>query len=171
MDAKRIHDMNKLDTLILDMIAFDAGEPNLIHHFLKVYQFAILIGKMEAISPDEMEVLEAAAVVHDIGIKICMQKYGDCSGKLQEQEGPAYAEELLKKNGFQQELVDRVSYLVAHHHTYSNIDGNDYQILVEADFLVNLYENSSGEEAIQNAYRNIFKTESGKKLCRELYIR
>ena len=163
--------MNKINNLLLEMVNFDAGNPKLIQHFIKVYEFAKLIGNMENISPDEMEVLEAAAIVHDIGIKVCMEKYGNCNGKLQEQEGPIYAEELLKRLEFKQEVIDRVSYLVGHHHTYSNINGIDYQILVEADFLVNLYESESNEEAIRNAYNKIFKTESGRKLCSEMFIK
>jgi HD superfamily phosphodiesterase len=161
--------MDKLSNLILEMINFNAGEPGLIQHFIKVHEFSKLIGSMEGISEDRMEVLEAAAIVHDIGIIVCMEKYGKCDGKLQEQEGPAYAEELLNKLGFKQEVTERVSYLVAHHHTYSNIDGIDYQILVEADFLVNLYENQSSEEAIQNTYNTIFKTESGRKVCSQMF--
>ena len=35
-------------------------------------------------------------------------------------------------------MIRRVEYLVGHHHTYKDIDGLDYQILVEADFLVNI---------------------------------
>ncbi len=58
---------------------------------------------------------------------------------------------------------------MGHHHTYTNIDGVDYQILVEADFLVNLYEGQESREAIVNAYRNIFQTEAGKRMCREVY--
>ena len=38
--------------------------------------------------------------------------------------------------------VERISWLVAHHHTYTNIDGPDHQILLEADFLVNAGESS-----------------------------
>lgn len=161
--------MDKLNDLILEMIQFDAGEPELIQHFLKVYEFARLIGNMESIPSDQMEVLETAAIVHDIGIKICMKKYGNCNGKLQEQEGPAYAEELLGRLGFKPEIIGRVSYLVAHHHTYSNIDGLDYQILVEADFLVNLYENQSSRDTMKNTCDKIFKTEAGRRICREMY--
>ncbi|ERI93686.1 HD domain protein [Clostridiales bacterium oral taxon 876 str. F0540] len=162
--------MTKICELTLEMINFDAGEPELIQHFTKVHEFALLIGSMENIPPDSMEVLEAAAIVHDIGIKVCMEKYGECNGKLQEQEGPAYAEELLNRLGFRKELIERVSYLVAHHHTYSNIDGIDYQILVEADFLVNLFENQESKENIQAIYNKIFKTESGRKLCRQMFM-
>ena len=49
------------------------------------------------------------------------------------------------------------------------IDGIDYQILVEADFLVNMHEDSLSKEAIELAYNNIFKTEAGRMLCREMF--
>ena len=114
-------------------------------------------------------ILETAALTHDIGIHLCEEKYGNCNGKLQEKEGPAIAEKLLSDLGFSGEVSERVQYLIAHHHTYNNIDGIDYQILVEADFLVNMCEDELSEEALQNAYRNIFRTETGKKICREMY--
>lgn len=49
------------------------------------------------------------------------------------------------------------------------IDGIDYQILVEADFLVNLYEDGLSMQAIEHAYKKIFRTDSGKNLCREIF--
>lgn len=162
--------MDKINALILEMLEFDAGEPELIQHFLKVYEFARLIGMMENVSEDDMAVLEAVSIVHDIGIKVCMEKYGKCDGKLQEQEGPAYAEEMLKKLNFKPELIKRVCYLVAHHHTYTNIDRIDYQILVEADFLVNLYENGNDKESIKSTYEKIFKTDAGRRLCSRMFL-
>ena len=59
--------------------------------------------------------------------------------------------------------------MIAHHHTYHNIDGLDYQILVGADFLVNLFEDNLSKEAALNAYQNIFKTETGKRICKEMF--
>ncbi len=56
-----------------------------------------------------------------------------------------------------------MQYLIGHHHTYNNIDGIDYQILVEADFLVNICDDNLAKDAALKAYNNIFKTESGKK--------
>ena len=53
---------------------------------------------------------------------------------------PPVARQMLTEIGYPQEVVDRVCYLVGHHHTYLDMDGMDYQILVEADFLVNLFE-------------------------------
>ena len=116
-----------------------------------------------------MFTIEAAALTHDIGIHFCEEKYGDCNGKLQEKEGPAIAEKLLRKLGFEQEVSERVQYLIAHHHTYDNIDEIDYQILVEADFLVNIMEDGLSKDAALKAYHNIFKTPCGKRMCREMF--
>ena len=79
------------------------------------------------------------------------------------------AEELLAKLGFAPDVCERVCYLIGHHHTYTNIDGMDYQILVEADFLVNFYEDGMSKEAIQTACGRIFKTASGIRLCRQMF--
>ena len=76
---------------------------------------------------------------------------------------------LLEKFGFDKDVSDRVQYLIGHHHTYDNIDGIDYQILVEADFLVNIMESDLSKEATLKAYHNIFKTTSGKTICKEMF--
>ena len=65
--------------------------------------------------------------------------------------------------------VERICYLVGHHHTYTDIQGLDYQILVEADFLVNFYESAMPLDAVQGAYDRIFCTQAGKELCRLAY--
>ena len=136
---------------------------------MKVHDFARTIGQLEGLDDDTLYILESAAVVHDIGIHVCEEKYGSCEGKLQEKEGPALAKELLERLGYEQEVINRICYLVGHHHTYTNIDGVDYQILVEADFLVNLYEDEVSSDAVRKAYQNIFKTESGRKICRNMF--
>ena len=150
-------------------MAYDQGDTKRIQHFVKVYEFARMIGIMENLDEKTQFILESAAIVHDIGIHISEQKYGSSSGKYQEIEGPAEAEKLLAELGYQTDVTERVCYLVGHHHTYHDIDGADYQILVEADFLVNLYEDEISEEGQKAACENIFRTESGKKRFRYLY--
>ena len=113
--------------------------------------------------------METAAVVHDIGILTAERKYDSSAGKYQELEGPAEAKDLLSGLGWPQEVIDRLCYLVGHHHAYANIDEPDDQILVEADFLVNLLENHLTEDAQKSAYDKIFRTKSGKNLFRLLY--
>lgn len=162
--------MKQIDSLLSEMIQYYSGDPKRIQHFLKVHSFARLIGSQEGLGERELFTLEAAAVVHDIGIRLCIEKYGNCSGKLQEKEGPAIAEAMLKKLDFDQNVIHRVCWLVGHHHTYSNIDSIDYQILVEADFLVNLYEDQLSGDACLAALNHIFRTESGIRLCRTIFL-
>lgn len=157
------------NALIMEMIAYYGGDAKRIQHFIKVHSFAQIIGQQEGLSEEVQETLEVSAVVHDIGIKVSEEKYGDCNGKHQEEEGPVIAIEMLQKLGYHQKLIDRVAYLVGHHHTYTNIDGLDYQILVEADFLVNIQEDELDSRAAMNAYENIFKTSSGKQICKDMF--
>ena len=161
--------MTRLDELLYEMTRYDDKDVKRIQHFLKVHEFARLIGFEENLDPYTQEVLEAAAIVHDIGIHKAEEKYGRNTGKYQEMEGPGEARTMLTALSWPQEVIDRVCYLVGHHHTYDNIDGMDYQILVEADFLVNLYEDQLPAEARKHAYTSIFRTKTGKRLCRELY--
>lgn len=151
------------------MILYYSGDPKRIQHFMKVYAFARIIAEEERLEESKRRVIEIAAVVHDIGIKNAEAKYGYNNGRLQEQEGPPEAKKLLEELGFDKVVIERVCYLVAHHHTYSSIDGLDYRILVEADFLVNLYEENADETAVKNAYGSIFKTKTGRRLCAEMY--
>ncbi len=158
-----------IETLFLAMMEHEARDAARIQHFTKVYEYASLIGKEENLAEDLQETLEAAAILHDIGIHPSEVKYGSADGKHQEQEGPALAVRLLSALGWEEERVKRVAYLVGHHHTYDGIDGMDYQILVEADFLVNLFEDHSSRETQREVYRRIFRTEGGKRLFRTMF--
>ena len=112
--------MTKEQELRLRMISYDGGDPARIQHFIKVYTFAVMIGEGDLLPEETMEILRAAALVHDIGIKVAEEKYGSSDGKLQEKEGPPVARQMLTEIGYPQEVVDRVCYLVGHHHTYSD---------------------------------------------------
>ena len=158
-----------INQLHLAMIELYKGDAKRIQHFCKVHSYAKLIAETENVYKNCQFIIEAAALTHDIGIHICEEKYGSCNGKLQEKEGPAIAEKLLGELGFDRNVSERVQYLIAHHHTYGNINEMDYQILVEADFLVNIMEEGSSKEAAIKAYQNIFKTSCGKKICREMF--
>ena len=162
--------MNDLEIRIMEkMIELYAGDVKRIQHFTKVYTYASYIGECEGLDENTLGILKIAALMHDIGIHECEKKYGNCQGKLQEKEGPAIAETLLSSIKVSKAIIDRVMYLIAHHHTYTDVNGIDWQILLEADFLVNGYEDELSTEAIRTGYNNIFKTETGKKICREMY--
>jgi HD superfamily phosphodiesterase len=151
------------------MISFNEGDPKRISHFIKVHSFARLICIGEKLDEVTLFILEAAAYTHDIGIRPAEEKYGRCDGRLQEQEGPIYAQQMLSELGFENYMIERICYLIGHHHTYTNVEGMDYQILIEADFLVNLYEDEESRNTCRKVYGNIFRTESGKRLFREMF--
>ena len=158
-----------LNKLHYEMIKLYNGDAKRIQHFCKVHSYAKLIAEMENVDEHTLFIIEVAALTHDIGIHLCEEKYGNFNGKLQEKEGPALAEKLLAKLGFMKDVAERVMYLIAHHHTYDDINGIDYQILVEADFLVNMYEDGLSKDVVEHAYNKIFKTDSGMKICAEMF--
>ncbi|MDY4727836.1 MAG: phosphohydrolase, partial [Megasphaera elsdenii] len=82
---------------------------------------------------------------------------------------PAPARAILEELGADEKLIDRVCFLIAHHHTYDGIDGLDYQILLEADFLVNAYEDQLKPEAIIHFRDKVFRTPSGLQLLKDTY--
>jgi uncharacterized protein len=158
-----------INTLLNSMILYNEADPLRIQHSVKVHSFAKLIAENEKLPPETVQLIEIAAILHDVGIRAAEKKYGHQNGKLQEQEGPAVAENLMRKAGVDnEELIGRVKYLIGHHHTYTN-DTDDYQILVEADFLVNLFEDNEPVSAVKNVRDRIFKTASGIKLIETMY--
>lgn len=161
---------NILDTLAMEMIAYDKGDPKRIHHFLKVHDFARLIGLAEGLDDHTLFVLEAATYVHDIGIHEGEHRFGRNDGKIQEELGPDEARPMLERLGFDAKDVDRICWLVGHHHSYGSIDGPDAQILAEADMLVNQYEDGAPRKQNEALYHRLYKTETGKKLFEELYF-
>ncbi len=169
-----------LSRLFMKMIEFDRSDPKRIQHFTKVASYARLIGQGEGLDEETAFTLEAAALVHDIGIHVAEDKYGRQNGKLQEAEGPAPARRLLEECGFPGDVTDRVCYLVGHHHTYKDIDGIDYQILVEADFLVNIFEDGdTGADAADPGMKetalkvreNIFRTRTGTFILDNMFLK
>ena len=161
--------MKTISQLMEQMIVFSNGNLHDITHFITVWTYAKTIGELEGLDADTQYLLEATAIVHDIACPFCREKYGRADGKLQEKEGPSIVRTFLADSGMTEAQKERIAYLVGHHHTYTNIGGLDYQILVEADFLVNLYEDQIPAAAKKHAYTSIFRTETGKRLCRELY--
>ena len=162
--------MNVSDAL-LKMVQCSAGNRHDIDHFLKVYAYARTIAEGEGVPPEVRRTVELAAVVHDIACPLCREKYGSADGKRQEQEGPALTIPFLKGSGLPQACVGRVVYLVGHHHTPEKVDGPDYQILLEADYLVNADEGGYTREHIEQTLEKMFKTETGKALLRSIYLK
>ena len=161
--------MDKVHEAIREMIGWERGVPHRIQHFLKVHSFCRYLGLEEGLAGEELELLELAGVVHDIGIRPAREKYGRHDGPLQEREGIEPARALLRRIGVGEAAAERIAFLVGHHHTLTGVNGIDWQILLEADFLVNSLEKGMPLSAIRRAEETFFRTESGKRLLHGQY--
>ncbi len=151
------------------MIHFYDGSLHDIEHFLKVWGYAKTIGELEQLDPETQEILELAAITHDIACPLCRQKYANTAGPNQEKEGMPLTQKFYEELGVEQEKIDRIVYLVGHHHTITDVDGADYQILLEADFLVNACESQYTTEVILAFRKNVFRTKNGTALLNTMY--
>ena len=159
-----------LNNLISEMIEYEKGNPRRVQHFLKVHAFAKIIAEQEGLDERTQDTLEIAAVLHDIGIKPSVKKYGSSAGNYQEIEGPTVDRLFLKKYNVSDEIMERVSFLIANHHTYGSIQAVDYQVLIEADFLVNIYEDSMKPSQIESIRDRLFKTKTGVHLLETMFL-
>ena len=149
----------QLAQLLRAMINYDSGDVPRIQHFVKVHDFAATIGVSENLNEETQLILEAAAILHDIGIHPAEAKYGNCNGKAQEELGPNEAHKLLAKvGGFTDAQIERICWLIGHHHTYNNVKKADHRILLEADFLVNSFEDNLSIKSIITFRDNVFRS-------------
>ncbi len=145
------------------------GDIKRIEHSLKVYAYAHLLGTAHSLNEKSLEVLELSALLHDIGIHVAERKYGKSTSLDQETEGPPVAREILTALEFDPGIIDRVCFIISRHHTFTAIDDLDFQLLVEADFLVNATEEQLSDHQIIAFARNIFKSQSGLSCLRLLF--
>lgn len=152
------------------MIRYDAGDARRIQHLVKVHDFAATIAAAENIVGEERLTLEAAAILHDVGIHAAEAKYGDCSGKHQEELGPEEARKVLEEvGGFSTSQTERICWLIAHHHTYTGVSSADHRILLEADFLVNSFEDNLSTKAIMAFRENVFRSPAAIAMLNDMW--
>lgn len=151
--------------LLTFMMRYNLPDSRRIAHAIKVYTYAQRLGSRENLPENLQQGLEWAAILHDIGIHRAEKKHRSAAGCYQELEGPPVAAKLLKKAGLTGPITDRVLFLVGHHHSYQAIDGLDFQLLIEADLLVNMEEDAMEPAACRSIVTKYFKSELGKKLA------
>ena len=160
-----------ISRILVKMIDYSAGNRKDINHLMKVHSYARIIGKGEGLSEELQKITEIAAIVHDIACPLCRIKYGNTNGKYQEAEGPALTESFLADTGLTREEIARIAYLVGHHHTYEGVEGLDYQIFLEADYLVNADESGYSRENILHMRDTVFQTKTGTALLESIYLK
>lgn len=159
----------RIEEIMKKMIDRAEGNHHDINHLMKVHSFARTIGLMEGLDDETQYLLEASAIVHDIACPLCRKKYGSTAGNLQEAESEPLLREFFMDTDIPEDQLERIIYIVTHHHTYSGSRGPDYQILLEADFLVNADESERYRKEIKQFRKNVFRTASGLALLDSVF--
>jgi putative nucleotidyltransferase with HDIG domain len=155
------------ERISLEMKKYFGKDLKRIHHALKVARYAEEILKMEGGNP---LVILGAAYLHDIGIHKAEKKYGSTSGHYQEMEGPPIAREILERMNVQREIIEEIGDIIGHHHSPGENETLNFQILYEADWLVNIEEGISKDpKKVEKIIEKAFKTATGKKLAEKIY--
>ena len=156
--------------MIEKMVRFYEGSLHDVDHFLKVYAYAEVIGKLEGLDDKTQSILEKAAIVHDIACPLCRVKYGSAAGHYQEAESDALLRPFLAEFNLDEDVLERIIYIVSRHHTLEGIEGMDLQILIEADYIVNAGEQHLNAYTVRDFRDRFFKTESGKRILTDLFL-
>jgi len=157
------------ESLIEDMEGVFGTDNRRIEHALRVLDYA------RGILPSEkadVQVVEAAAILHDIGIQQAERKYGSSAGKYQEIEGPPIADAILKKRGMDGGLIEHVCKIIANHHSARDIDTAEFRVVWDADWLVNLQDEGSdmSEEQLRKTIDKVFRTKKGRELAMNVFF-
>ncbi|MBN1501404.1 MAG: HD domain-containing protein [Spirochaetes bacterium] len=124
--------------LIKALCDFFENDYRRIEHALKVTE---LSGRIAAeYGAFDYELLTAACILHDIGIKKSEEVLGYNNGKTQEEYGPAEAEKILKSINFPAEKISKVLEIIGNHHSPSRYDYIELKILKQSDQIINSAE-------------------------------
>ena len=156
------------DQVIEEMKKIFAEAPYGVEHTMRVVANADQILSGEAADEEMREIVVLAAVLHDIGAMEAMRKYGSMEGQYQEKEGEVVAREVMERIGAPEALMERVCYLVAHHHTPAAVPDPDFQILWEADLMDNLEyaEEKKDRDELERVIVENFKTHTGLEIAK-----
>lgn len=147
-------------------LCYEHGHNRRTQHILKVYALAKLLGEQENLSSEEQQILQAAAILHDIAIKYCKENFnGNASQENQKKVAPFLVRNFLLKADYSPSFIPIVTELVQKHHDYSCFRDKLLQILMEADLIINYYETPPDHEKIAQI-ESIIQTAWGKELWR-----
>jgi len=156
------------DKIAVEMRKVFGRDIKRINHANKVARLAEEILKGEG---GDSAVVIAASYLHDIGIHEAERKYNSTAGDYQERESPPIARDILEKLGVDKGTIDEVCDLIAHHHSPGHIKTLNFQILWEADSLVNLEESPDKMPGqIKKIIEQTFRTTTGKRLAKRLLL-
>lgn len=157
------------EALMRAMETYFDGDTKRINHAHRVTAYAEQLLKPEA---GDYPIVIGASVLHDIGIHQAEKKYGSTGGQYQEKEGPPIARQILAGLGFEPSQVEEICEIIAHHHSPGIVNTQNFKILYDADWLVNLKDEHDIQDKskLSSIIEKLFLTESGKSLARNVYL-
>ncbi len=141
-----------------------------IDHARRVTAFACQLMEAEPATPD---LVVATALLHDIGIREAERTYGSSAGTLQEIEGPPVAREILFHLGFGETFINEVCSIIASHQSPGEVDTDNFRIIWDADWLVNLGDecDTSDKEKLRKIIDRTFLTRTGRAMAKNIYLK
>ena len=109
-----------------------------ISHAIEVLCEAEQLLSLPEFAACDREVVVAASLLHDVGIKPSDEELGYNNGKTQEKYGPPVAGRLLASIHFPTAKTEIVKQLIGNHHSPSRYDHPELELLKRADRIVNL---------------------------------
>ena len=155
--------------LIAEMKKVFTEDTKRIEHALAVLNYAQQIRLVEGGDP---LIIQAAAILHDIGILEAERKYGSSAGKYQEIEGPPIAEKILKTLLVAPDAIEHICKIIDSHHSGGSIDTQEFKTVWDADLLINLGEHLAGmdRKELKDFVDKRLRTEKGKEIAMKLVV-
>ncbi len=157
------------DKLIKELEEYFGNDLKRINHAKNVMHFA------EELLRDEKadwHIVIPASILHDVGIKVAEAKYGSNAGHYQEKDGPEIARIILLKVGLKKEDIEEICEIIAHHHSPGIVNTQNFKVLYDADWLVNLKDaiDTKDRTKLKVTIDKVFLTNSGKILAEKIYL-
>lgn len=144
--------MSEQSAIISLMVQHHGGQPEKVYRTMKIYSFVHAIAAEEDISDEARGAAEKAAILCEMGESSA--------------ESASFSDMLLLNLGCDRSVIQKVHNLIVKLDDTENIDTIEQQILYEARFLVNAFENRLDKETIVENLMKNFKTKCGQEyLC------
>ena len=157
------------EKLIKELKDYFGSDIKRITHAKKVLTFAEDLLKKEKA---DWHIVVPASILHDVGIKVSEARYGSSAGHYQEKEGPAIARIILLKIGLKKENIDEICEIIGHHHSPRKVETQNFKVLYDADWLVNLKDEAATEDKVKlkAIINKVFLTDTGRVLAEKIYL-
>jgi len=156
------------DRLLRELAAWFGQDTRRIDHATAVLGHAEALLRRE---PGDWHVVVPASILHDVGIKAAEEKYGSAAAHYQELEGPPVARRILRRAGLQEAAIEEICDMIGHHHSPRASETQNFKLLYDADWLVNLREALGSASAAERAalIERTFLTAAGRQMATQFY--